>query len=78
MSRQHSTEQHVDLDEAGMLFPSGQMRLRLLQAARGNEAVAQQMQAMLWQDYCAADQPFGASERGMFLWAACEQHTTSG
>ncbi len=56
---------------------SAQLRLRLLQVAGGNPDVARQMKAVMWQDYCEADQPFGASEQGMLVWMACAQRTTS-
>ncbi len=53
---------------------AAQVRLRFLRIAGGNAELARQLRGVAWQEYCAADRPFGASEEGMLLWLAYEQH----
>lgn len=49
---------------------AAQLKVRLLRVAGGDPMLAGQLRAAIWQEYCAADRPFGPSEEGMLLWLA--------
>lgn len=48
--------------------PLPDLRLRVVQAADGDPALADAIRRMMWDAYCAAGRPFGPDEEGMWAW----------
>jgi hypothetical protein len=55
--------------------PAAELRLSMIQVAGGDAAVVDWLRAMIWDAYCAAACPFGATEDGMSVWWAHHQQT---
>ena len=51
-------------------------RLRVLQVADGDPALADALRQMMWHAYCEAGRPLGPDEDGMWAWWAFGQQTT--
>lgn len=56
---------------------SRDMATRVIQVAGGDAPFADMMRQMIWESYCDAGQPFGATEDGMYIWIAHQQQTTA-
>ena len=64
----------VDLPTAE---PVSDPRLRVLQVADGDPAVADALRAMMWDAYVGAGHPFGPDEDAMWTWWSYGQGTTA-
>lgn len=56
------------LDPADVAASRLRLFTRILQLADGDVALATQIRAMMWADYCDAGAPLGTSEDGMYVW----------
>lgn len=71
---EEQTTNHLNSREASASVNHEELRLKIIQAAGGNSTFARKLRGIIWQKYCQAGQPFGASERGMMEWLAREAH----
>lgn len=67
-SAMHFTSPEPTLDPSAVAGSRLRVFTRILQLTDGDAALATQIRAMLWAEYCEAGAPLGMTEDGMYVW----------